>query len=240
MNIADVLHGDLLPPFRMRVKTAWERYRFLSFWEKEPETIAWIRSFEDGGCFYDIGANIGMYSLYACHLHPRMTVWAFEPQWTNYLSLVHNAAMNRFDNLWPLLAGVSDRTGVARFKYRTPEAGASGGQIGDAGDYPVHIHALDDFSRLFGSPDYVKIDIDGQESKVIDGMCSLIADRAFKSCLVEMGKSGNDAQRIKQIFFANGYTVDNEFNSMESHSRNMPWRKSEEANIENVVFSRLP
>ena len=36
MNIADVLHGDLLPPFRMRVKTAWERYRFLSFWEKEP------------------------------------------------------------------------------------------------------------------------------------------------------------------------------------------------------------
>jgi len=70
-------------------------------------------------------------------------------------------------------------------------------------------------------------------------MCSLIADRAFKSCLVEMGKSGNDAQRIKQIFFANGYTVDNEFNSMESHSRNMPWRKSEEANIENVVFSRV-
>ena len=239
MNIAECIHGDFVPPFKMRVKTAWERYRFLSFWQKEPETNAWIMSFEDGACFYDVGANIGMYSLYACHLHPRMTVWAIEPQWTNYLSLVQNVAMNRFNNLWPLLAGVSDCTGVARFSFWIAEAGASGGQIGTDGDYPVHIHALDDFSRMFGPPDYVKIDIDGQEAKVIDGMRGLIADRVFKSCLIEMGKSGEEAQRIRQTFLANGYTTENEFNAMEVHSRNMPWRKSEEANIENVIFTRL-
>ena len=238
MNIADVLHGDLLPPFRMRVKTAWERYRFLSFWEKEPETIAWIRSFEDGGCFYDIGANIGMYSLYACHLHPRMTVWAFEPQWTNYLSLVQNVALNRFGNLWPMLAGVSDHTGVARFSIKIAGAGASGGQIGTDGDYPVHIHALDDFSRMFGPPDYIKIDIDGQEAKVIEGMKGLIADRVFKSCLIEITKD-DAGQYIKQFFLNHGYTTENEFNAMEAHSRNMPWRKSKEANIENVIFTRL-
>ena len=239
MNIAECIHGDLVPPFKMRVKTAWEAYRFRTFHFKEPETNAWIMSFEDGACFYDVGANIGMYSLYACHLHPRMTVWAIEPQWTNYLSLVQNVALNRFNNLWPLLAGASDCTGIARFSFRIAEAGASGGQLGDTG-YAIHTHALDDFARLFGNPDHIKIDIDGQEAKVIEGMKGLIANRTFKSCLIEMGKTGEEAQRIRQTFLVNGYTDKNVFNTTPEHSKFKPWRSGENVNIENVVFTRLP
>ena len=236
MNIAECIHGDLVPPFKMRVKTAWERYRFLSFWQKEPETIAWINSFEWGDCFYDIGANIGMYSLYAAYLYPKSIVVAFEPQLSNFGSLIVNQARNQFNNLWPLLAGVSDRTGFDNFSEKCHEAGSSGGQLGDAG-YMVHIHALDDFSRMFCPPDHIKIDIDGQEAKVVDGMRGLIADRAFKSCLIEISK-GDAGQYIRQFFLNNGYTTDNEFNRMEAHSRNMPWR-GEQANIENVIFTRL-
>ena len=237
MNIAECIHGDYVPPFRMRVKTAWERYRYLSFWQKEPETIAWIQSFKDGDCLYDVGANIGMYSLYACHLLPNSPVVAFEPQISSYLSLVQNCHLNRFGNAYPLLAGVSDHTGISRFGMKIGEAGASGGQVGETG-YAVHIYALDDFAAMFGKPDHIKIDIDGQEAKVIEGMKGLIADRAFKSCLIEIER-GDAGQYIRQFFLTHGYTTDNEFNRMESHSRNMPWRKSEEANIENVIFTRV-
>ena len=90
---------------------------------------------------------------------------------------------------------------------------------------------------MFGKPDHIKIDIDGQESKVVEGMRGLIADRVFKSCLIEIEKS-DAGQYIRQFFLTHGYTTDNEFNRMESHSRNMPWRKGEEANIENVIFTR--
>ena len=237
MNIAECIHGDYVPPFKMRVKTAWERYRYLSFWQKEPETIAWIQSFADGDCLYDVGANIGMYSLYACRLFPNSAVVAFEPQWSNYMAATLNAALNGFDHMSVLFEGVSDHSGYSRFEYRSAEAGSSGGQVGTTGDYTVRICSLDDFSAKAERPDHIKIDIDGQEAKVIEGMKGLIADRAFKSCLIEIER-GDAGQYIRQFFMTHGYTTDNEFNRMESHSRNMPWRKGEEANIENVIFTR--
>ena len=240
MNIAECIHGDYVPPFKMRVKTAWERYRYLSFWQKEPETIAWIQSFKDGDCLYDVGANIGMYSLYACRLFPNSAVVAFEPQWSNYMAATLNAALNGFDHLSVLFEGVSDHSGYSRFEYRSAEAGSSGGQVGTTGDYTVRICSLDDFSAKAERPDHIKIDIDGQEAKVIKGMKGLIADRAFKSCLIEMGKAGDEAQRIRQTFIVNGYTDRNDFNTMKNHSRFAPWRSGENVNIENVVFTRLP
>jgi len=239
MNISDAICGDFVPPYKMRVKTGWEQYRFQTFVFKEPETNAWIRSFEDGQTFYDVGANIGMYSLYACHLLPNSPVVAFEPQISSYLSLVQNCHLNRFGNAYPLLAGVSDHTGISRFGMKIGEAGASGGQVGETG-YAVHIYALDDFAAMFGKPDHIKIDIDGQEAKVIEGMKGLIADRAFKSCLIEMGKTGEEAQRIRQTFLVNGYTDKNVFNTTPEHSKFKPWRSGENVNIENVVFTRLP
>ena len=40
-------------------------YRAKTFSSKEPETLNWIDTFEDGSTFYDIGANVGLYSIYA-------------------------------------------------------------------------------------------------------------------------------------------------------------------------------
>ncbi|OQB31837.1 MAG: hypothetical protein BWY09_02901 [Candidatus Hydrogenedentes bacterium ADurb.Bin179] len=240
MNIAECIHGDYVPPFKMRVKTAWERYRYLSFWQKEPETIAWIRSFADGDCLYDVGANIGMYSLYACTLFPNSGVWAFEPQWSNYMAATLNATLNGFGRLWVLFEGVSDRSGYARFEHKNFEPGSSGGQIGSKGGFVVRITSLDDFAAQNGPPDHIKIDIDGQEAKVIEGMKGLIANRTFKSCLIEMGKTGEEAQRIRQTFLVNGYTDKNVFNTTPEHSKFKPWRSGENVNIENVVFTRLP
>ena len=46
--------------------------------KKEPETLSWIESFDKGSVLWDIGANIGLYSLYAAKVR-NCNVVAFEP-----------------------------------------------------------------------------------------------------------------------------------------------------------------
>ena len=40
-------------------------WRAITFASKEPETLAWIETFENSSVFWDVGANIGLYSIYA-------------------------------------------------------------------------------------------------------------------------------------------------------------------------------
>src|SRR5262249_13436410 len=60
---------------------------------KEPDTIQWINSFESSDVFWDVGANVGVFSLYAARRHG-MHVLAFEPSADNYMVLCKNVEMN--------------------------------------------------------------------------------------------------------------------------------------------------
>src|SRR3990172_115673 len=61
---------------------------------KEPETLEWIDSFADSAVLFDIGANIGVFSLYAA-LHRNCDVYAFEPEAKNYACLNKNIFLNK-------------------------------------------------------------------------------------------------------------------------------------------------
>ena len=63
---------------------------------KEPDTIQWIDSFEENSEFWDIGANIGVYSLYGANRKIKVT--AFEPSASNYYILTKNIEINGFDD----------------------------------------------------------------------------------------------------------------------------------------------
>ena len=72
------------------------RSRARTFFEKEPETLAWIDSFPPRSVFWDIGANVGVYSMYAAlRSH---SVSSFEPAASNYFALNRNIALNNFQN----------------------------------------------------------------------------------------------------------------------------------------------
>jgi hypothetical protein len=60
---------------------------------KEPDTIEWIDRFEPEDVFWDVGANVGVFSLYAARRHC-MRVLAFEPFADNYMVLCRNVEMN--------------------------------------------------------------------------------------------------------------------------------------------------
>src|SRR3990167_8176822 len=69
-------------------------YRAKTFSTKEPETLQWIDNIPEKSVFWDIGANIGLYSLYAAkRRHCR--VWAFEPSVFNLELLARNIFLNK-------------------------------------------------------------------------------------------------------------------------------------------------
>ena len=120
----------------MRCDTPMERYRWETWDTKEPETIAWIDSFEPGTCFWDVGANVGVYSLYAGSLDRDIKILAFEPHEANNTKLHLNWDESRFmmrpdgfAKIEVLAFALGDRTGECWFETDKMEAGTSGGQV---------------------------------------------------------------------------------------------------------------
>jgi FkbM family methyltransferase len=87
-----------------------------SILEKEPETIAWINNFDDISkpTFFDIGANIGVYSLYAGYRHPAFEIFPFEPVSNNFTAL-KNILINKQTRIYPLQLALSNNK--KNYKY---------------------------------------------------------------------------------------------------------------------------
>jgi len=225
------------PPFKMITETPMEHYRKNTFWTKEPETIEWIKSFDDGDVFFDIGANIGIYSLYCAAIHPNCDILAFEPHQKNFFRLLDNIKLNGFTNITPFMYCIGDKTGHVDFVDQLDEIGSTGGQMHESWEIGGHAcFSLDDFiihGFYSPNPDHIKIDIDGQELKVIRGMIQTLESLKLKSILIEID---NYRGEILSAFDKNGFTMNNKFNKMNNHSRIR--RKKERINVENIVFTR--
>ena len=64
---------------------------------KEPGTLEWINNFESNKeniTFWDIGSNIGLFSIYAAVKHSKIKVFSFEPSTSNLRVLSRNISIN--------------------------------------------------------------------------------------------------------------------------------------------------
>ncbi len=225
-------------PFKMRQETPMEKFRAESFWWKENETLEWIRSFAPHDVFFDVGANVGIYSLYAASLYPEMKTVAFEPMFSNYSALSHNIHLNGFAYIEPRQYAVGNRAIFVELHVSNNEAGQSGSQVRvDGGRFDrkmgVIMVSIDDFCMgKFPKPAHVKIDIDGQELEVVKGMQKTLPH--IKSALIEVRPESK--KPIMDIMLAAGFTTNNRFNAMSPHSRER--RAKEGIPDENIVFTR--
>jgi len=130
-----------------------------------------------GDVFYDIGANIGFFSVLAGRLVSRDgAVYAFEPVSKNAALVEKNASLNDFKNIKVFQIAVSDQTGKSELLLASYAGGAV---LKDAGVPPdfsgstfVETSTIDDFLKLqdIRPPDVVKIDVEGAELHVLNGM----------------------------------------------------------------------
>ncbi len=169
---------------------------------KEPETLAWIDSFAPKEVLFDIGANIGVFSVYAA-LHRDCDVYAFEPEAKNYACLSKNLYLNRLGRrVKALNLGLHDRSAIEFLQLHGLESGAALHALGEPVDWrknrfvpkfeqSVMAFTLDEFMERFGvpQPNHVKLDVDGNEPKILQGGRRTFSNPALKSLLIEMNEN---------------------------------------------------
>jgi FkbM family methyltransferase len=193
----DYAHADIY----MRVMTENEEYRLRSC-SKEPFTIEWIhRSIREGDVFYDIGANVGAYSLVAAKKPGGgARVFAFEPSYATVATLCSNVILNDAAAVvTPVPVALSDTTGMNVFGLRDLEPGAArhvlgaGAGNGDGTRYhqPVLTFRLDDAVQMCGLPlpNHIKLDVDGGELAVLEGAARTLGSPELRTMLVEVSTS---------------------------------------------------
>jgi len=130
-----------------------------------------------GSVVFDIGAQAGYHTLLAAGLvGPRGCVYAFEPQPRNIAYLQKHIAMHALTNVVVIDAAVADYEGTASF-----DCGSScmAGHLSDDGSLSVKCLQLDQevLSGRLPVPDFLKIDVEGAELKVLHGALRTICNR---------------------------------------------------------------
>jgi FkbM family methyltransferase len=235
-------------PFEMSIESDIEVMRAETFWTKEPETLAWIDTMPKWDHFIDVGANIGIYSLYAASRG--MAVDAFEPDPKNFARLRKNIKLNPkiMGTIIEHAVAVTDRSGLGRLAVVNDENGSSGSQFnvmvneGGGRIFPTAVLAtvgltLDDF-KVMNLPQnvHVKIDVDGQELKVLAGMVETLKDKCLKSVLIEV--NGPDRGVVATaVLIANGFKLDKNLMKMPNHSTFR--REKDGIPARNLIFRRV-
>ena len=110
------------------------RWRAVHALSKEPETIDWIDQFNADDVLWDIGANIGVFSLYAA-VERSCTVLAFEPSAGNYVVLTRNIQTNGLtDRVTAYALALSGETRLGVLNLDAPDFGTALNEFGGAGD----------------------------------------------------------------------------------------------------------
>jgi len=109
-------------PFKFDQSSDLGRWRAETFWDKEPETIAWVESFrelsQENLDFIDVGANLGIYSLFALNTGAYGRIIAIEPMPLNFKTLKQNVALNGFEEQAILYnQPLYSRSLIANFEY---------------------------------------------------------------------------------------------------------------------------
>jgi len=137
-----------------------------------------------GSIVYDLGAQAGYHSLHAAMLvGTGGKVYAFEPDQGNLSYLRKHIKLNRMSNIIVIEAAVSDFDGVSMFDQGINRFS---GHLSDTGSTPVKTIRLDHEilqSRL-PVPDYLKIDVEGAELKVLSGAREILTE-AHPALLIE-------------------------------------------------------
>lgn len=160
------------------------------------ETDFCVAHVKPGMTVFDVGANIGLYTLlFAKCAGPGGRVHAFEPEPRNFRRLQINLALNGFDNVTANPAAVfSQSQSVTLHVYPSayhawhsleraamPHPDRAGEVIGPEQDLDVRATSLDDYcaEQNITRIDYLKIDVEGGELGVLRGAGRLLAERAI-------------------------------------------------------------
>jgi len=195
------------------------------FFTKEPETLQWIDEFktEDKIIFWDVGANIGIYSIYAALKHSNIEVVSFEPSTSNLRILSRNISINGLEkrikiNQFPLsnvenkylmfkeekfIEGVASHTWGEDFNFE----GKSFNSTNNYKIYGTTINYLLD-SKILAIPNYIKIDVDGIEHLILKGASKFLSNSHIRSLSIELNENFKEqVETVLRIMKENNFNL---------------------------------
>ena len=213
---------------------------------QEPETIEWISTFEEGQVFVDIGANVGIYTIWAAII-AGAKVYSFEPESKNYFVLTENIRLNNLQNLvTAFCVAIGDKVEIGELFLGQIIAGGSGHTYGQQTGYdlqPINSQfrqgcisftldkLIDDGS--IPCPNHIKIDVDGIEHKVIQGLLKTLEKKTLKSVLIELNTHLEEHRDIISKITNLGFKLREDILETSLHPNDEIWK-----GIGNHIFYR--
>ena len=191
------------------------KYRLDTFYTKEVETIDWLNELKSNDVLYDIGANVGLYSIYAGIKGSR--VLAFEPVYYNFSILNKNIAENNLGETvvaYPIALSSKVEFGKMSLSNPTPGGAFSSFETDGKNDGVIQqgsiSFSLDDLVEKyeFPVPTAVKIDVDGLEAKIIEGMKEVLKNSKLRKVLIEIEESLPSSEGIIKTITEAGFQIE--------------------------------
>jgi len=214
-------HGDIEVVYATPTTAA--KWRVDTLFDKEPITLEWIAGFKPGEVLVDVGANVGMYTIWAART-TGATVYAFEPESLNYALLNRNIFYNGVsDRVHAYCLALSDHAGLGELHLSRFLAGGSCHSLDEKVD-PYHRPATPAFSQgcvaatldeliragTVPPPQHIKIDVDGFEPQVVQGAAAAIRSGSMRSLLIEVNQNLADHMAMVQELSLLGFRHDPE------------------------------
>jgi FkbM family methyltransferase len=191
---------------------------------KEPETIKYIDNFVKNSTFFDIGANIGIFTMYAAA--KKIKTIAFEPDPLNFATLNQNifdSHLGNYSLCYPL--AIDKKKKISKFFFSNFKFGSSANSfernidehgkkfrnIFECGAVSISIDEFCNETKII--PNYLKIDVDGNELRVISGMKNLLKNKNLKMILIELNLSFKEHKMAQAIIIANKFKLEGKYSS---------------------------
>ena len=155
-------------------------------YELEHEAML-VELLNSSSVFWDVGSHVGWYSLMASK-EISGKIYSFEPNPENFDYLQEHIKINNSSNVKLVNKALSDSNGESYFSGENQQ-----GSLSAIGTYKVQTITADEFIKQEGIiPDLIKVDIEGAETKFLNGAKKLLTDHSPKLLLSAHGYKKRD------------------------------------------------
>ncbi len=209
------LFPNIRVPLDLNDETHFQTYWYGTRYEQPTGQIltSW---WKDAEYFFDIGANYGFFSLWAASQRNSIQIHSFEPNPETFAKLRHNVVSNGLSAITTHQLALSQKAGTLTFKREEENSGASHvieEASPDEAAIVVNCRPFDDFTEclhLKPMSSVAKIDVEGMEMDVLQGMTQSLHRKIFRGLCVELldenlSREGTSSGNVDSFLRHHGY-----------------------------------
>lgn len=158
--------------------------------------------------FFDIGANVGVYTVLASKIKNAKTV-SIEPLPNTFDKLLDNIKINRLDNVEAMNIGLANQKSKLFFTTDKDTMNRIATEK-DKNTKEVEVDTLDSLALKHGYPKLIKMDVEGYETMVLNGAKKTLLSDELEAIIIELNGSGIafgfDESLIHDNLIKNGFS----------------------------------